>query len=78
MQKVDVATLEDAVGLTFRAPGEGAEKASVTMDATHLRQWLGIVHAQWRQAGWPLEVWPQWMLEQAAESTVAAQGTVLH
>ena len=78
VQKVDVATLEDAVGLTFRAPGEGAEKASVTMDATHLRQWLGIVHAQWRHAGWPLEVWPQWMLEQAAESTVAAQGTVLH
>lgn len=79
VQKVDVATAEETVCLTFRSPGEGAEKASVTMDATHLRQWLGIVHAQWRRAGWPPDVWPQWMLEPSAGlSGSGSEGAVLH
>lgn len=79
VQKVDVATLEEAVCLTFRPPAEGAEKASVTMEATHLRQWLGIVHGQWLQAGWPPDVWPQWMLETVAgPSGSGGDGMVLH
>lgn len=65
VQKVDVSTAQEAVRLKFRPLGDGGETAGVTMEATHLRQWLGIVYGQWRQAGWPQDVWPPWMLETA-------------
>ena len=44
---------------------EGAGKATLTVEVKQLRQWLGIVHAQWQKAGWPLTLWPTWMDEQA-------------
>lgn len=79
VQKVDVATLEESVRLAFKPPGEGGGQACVTMEATHLRQWLGIVHGQWLQAGWPPDVWPQWMAETAAgPSGSGGGGAVLH
>lgn len=40
-------------------------KASLTLEAKQLRQWLGIVHAQWQKAGWPPSLWPSWMNGQA-------------
>ena len=63
VQKVDVVTAAEAVRLTFRPPGDSSEAAGVSMGAMHLRQWLGILYGQWRQSGWPQEVWPQWMQE---------------
>ena len=45
---------------------EGAEKATLTLEAKQLRQWLGIVHSQWQKARWPLTLWPPWMDEQAS------------
>jgi hypothetical protein len=48
---------------------EGAGKATLTIEAKQLRQWLGIVHAQWQQAGWPLTLWPTWMDEQSPSDT---------
>ena len=44
---------------------EGAGKATLTLEAKQLRQWLGIVHAKWQKAGWPLTLWPTWMDERA-------------
>jgi len=81
VQKVDVVTSAQALCLTFRPPDEGGagdEKASVTMDATHLRQWLGIVHGQWQQAGWPQGVWPLWMAQAAADTPASGGGVVWH
>ena len=49
--------------------GEDAGKATLTVEAKQLRQWLGIVHAQWQQAGWPLTIWPTWMDEQSPSDT---------
>jgi hypothetical protein len=48
---------------------EDAGKATLTVEAKQLRQWLGIVHAQWQQAGWPLTIWPTWMDEQSPSDT---------
>lgn len=53
------------------APQEDAGKATLTVEAKQLRQWLGIVHAQWQQAGWPLALWPTWMDEQAPSDTAS-------
>ena len=78
VQKVDVSTAPQAVRLMFRPLGNSNETAGVTMEATHLRQWLGIVHGQWRQAGWPQEVWPQWMLETAPAPVASGGTTVWH
>ena len=49
--------------------GKDAGKATLTVEAKQLRQWLGIVHAQWQQAGWPLTIWPTWMDEQSPSDT---------
>ena len=48
---------------------EGAGKATLTLEAKQLRQWLGIVHSQWQKAGWSLTLWPPWMDEQASSGT---------
>ena len=48
---------------------EGVGKATLTLEAKQLRQWLGIVHSQWQKAGWPLTLWPPWMDEQASSGT---------
>ena len=47
---------------------ECAGKATLTVEAKQLRQWLGIVHSQWQKAEWPLTLWPVWMEEQAPSS----------
>ncbi|WP_332812505.1 hypothetical protein [Sphingomonas sp.] len=31
----------------------------------HLRQWLNVLSKQYRRAGWPGDVWPDWMIEAA-------------
>jgi hypothetical protein len=61
---------EGALVLVFKrdagtaALQKDAAKATLKVEAKQLRQWLGIVHAQWQQAGWPLTLWPTWMDEQ--------------
>ena len=53
------------------APQDGAGMATLTVEAKQLRQWLGIVHAQWHKAGWPLTLWPTWMDEQSPSDTAS-------
>lgn len=40
--------------------------ATLTVVSKQLRQWLSILHAQWRRADWPLAIWPTWMDESPA------------
>ena len=56
-------------GAAAQQEGADAGKATLTVEAKQLRQWLRIVHAQWRQAGWPLTFWPTWMDEQIPSDT---------
>jgi len=68
---------EGALVLVFKrdagtaALQKDAAKATLKVEAKQLRQWLGIVHAQWQQAGWPLTFWPTWMDEQIPSDTAS-------
>ena len=37
--------------------------ASLRMQPKPLRQWLSILHRQYRLAGWPNAIWPAWVEE---------------
>jgi len=74
--EVDIAlSPEGTLVLVFKRESEkvtqqeDAGKATLTIEAKQLRQWLGIVHAQWQSAGWPVTLWPTWMDEQTASGT---------
>jgi hypothetical protein len=51
--------------LTFREKDDGRQ-AFIRFDAEHLRRWLKVLHAQYKRAGWPADVWPDWISETAA------------
>lgn len=72
---VDLQVGPKGVRLTFR--GQGQRLAMMTLAAQALRQWLNILHDAWRTAGWPLVVWPEWMLE-AAPLAGRRRSTVVH
>lgn len=81
IQEVDIAlSAEGSLILVFkREAGAKTQEdtegvAKLVVEAKQLRQWLGIVHAQWQRAGWPLALWPTWM----DESPVAGTKTPLH
>ncbi len=72
---VDVSAEPALMRLVFAAP-EGEEPVSLDLEARPLRQWLNIVHDRYRQAEWPMTVWPAWMTE--AARPVEPAGAVLH
>ncbi len=85
VQEVDIAlSAEGALVLVFkREIGAGTAiqdeeletpecdnaKAILTVEAKQLRQWLGIIQAQWQRAGWPLTLWPGWMDATSVQSS---------
>ncbi|GJM12048.1 MAG: hypothetical protein DHS20C12_04510 [Pseudohongiella sp.] len=76
VQEVDIAlNPEGALIFIFkRVVGDAAEledtdKATLSVEAKQLRQWLGILHAIWQKAGWPLGIWPSWMDELSPADT---------
>lgn len=60
-QAVDVKRAGQGVRLSFRAVS--GEAASLNLAAKPLRQWLNILHDAYLKAGWPLDVWPEWVRE---------------
>jgi hypothetical protein len=71
---VDIATSAQAVSLTFRdADGQAA---MLMLEATPLRQWLGILRDLYVKAEWPCDVWPGWTREGALPAT--GLSAVLH
>lgn len=71
---VDLQRGNEAVRLNFK--GKDGSQAALTMTPKMLRQWLAIVHAAYRKAGWPRDAWPEWMEDSVAPR--APQGVVLH
>jgi hypothetical protein len=60
VREVDLTPGAQGVGLRFR--GEHTHQVvELGMPPLLLRQWLGIVHGQYRRAQWPLDAWPDWM-----------------
>jgi len=77
VQSVDVAATAQGVRLTFKAE-DPAQAAGMTLQAQPLRQWLGVLHEQCRQAGWAAApssglMWPTWV-----QSPAKPQHSVLH
>lgn len=65
---VNLTAAAEGVRLTFRGIGdtsapEGSDAVGLTLHAQPLRQWLGILHAQYCKADWPLTGWPDWLTE---------------
>ena len=48
--------------LTFKNKDAG-QQAFIRFDAEHLRRWLKVLHAQYKKAGWPTDVWPDWITD---------------
>ncbi len=58
-EKVDLHCLAGGASIIFPFDGKG-EQARLQMNMVELRQWMGVVYRQFRLAGWPMEVWPNW------------------
>jgi len=71
---VDVTPLPNGVRLKLRGAVE-TEGVVVIMPAHGLRQWLGIMQEATRRAGWPQEVWPEWLQPPA---TTQPDGAPVH
>jgi hypothetical protein len=56
---IDISRSAQAVRLTFRDQED--RSTELTLNGTQLRQWLNIVHDLYAGAGWPLDIWPDWM-----------------
>ena len=59
IERVDVAYRKEQVLLSFLVPDGTAAQFALTVQQA--RQWLGILRNQYRQAGWPMDVWPAWI-----------------
>ena len=57
-EKVDMSCSDDSAALLF--PMGNGEDAMLQMSLQELRQWLAIMHRQFKSAGWPMGVWPGW------------------
>jgi hypothetical protein len=64
IESVDVTFGDAGVRLVFKdGAGEGR---GLTFTTLVLRQWLSILYAASRGAGWSLDVWPEWMAQEVA------------
>ena len=76
VESVDVRADAGLVVLLLKGAG-GEPLARLGLVPVALRQWLGIVHAGYGQAGWPMDVWPGWM-EDVRQPVGAARPAALH
>jgi hypothetical protein len=74
VHSVGIRTTKQGLLLTFKDAGERA--LCIRFDAPRLRQWLTVLHAQYRRAGWSADIWPEWMADVAGEKPAANRGSV--
>ena len=72
---VDLSHSAQAVLLTLKGEGEAAQ---LKLPAQALRQWLGILYAQYQRGEWPTAVWPAWMSAATAPPQSQPGTAVLH
>jgi len=73
---VDIAQSAQEMALTFKSVDDLLQPATLALAAQPLRQWLNIVYDAFVIAGWPLEVWPDWIRDGATPAQ--AQIAVWH
>ncbi|MBW7901803.1 MAG: hypothetical protein H3C26_10015 [Rhodocyclaceae bacterium] len=76
VRSIDVTVGGAAVQLAFRCD-DGAD-AGLVLQATPLRQWLGILHAQCLKGEWPATDWPAWIAEGRLPVSAGGGAVVLH
>jgi hypothetical protein len=76
VQTVDIKSKPSGIRLRFRGETE-EQQTQVELAQVPLRQWLNIVHGQYRKAGWSTSVWPVWIEESRAVEP-NARTMVLH
>lgn len=64
---VDVQTAPGVMVLIFKGHTEQPQ-AALQFTPLQLRQWLHILHNQYRRAEWPTTAWPSWMETERFES----------
>ena len=67
VRSIDFRMANDSVMLTFKDDAD--RKVRLRFGPAHLRQWLNVVHGQYRRAGWPLDLWPEWIVDEAEEAS---------
>jgi hypothetical protein len=75
VHSIDVTTGDAAVRLVFH--DSDGTRAGLVLPAVALRQWLGILHAQWLKGEWPANDWPDWIAE-SRPAAPAGRSAVLH
>ena len=71
VQATDLQRAGENFRLVFHIKDDGP--VAFPFSAIELRQWLSIIYGLYKNAGWPLEVWPAWFerpLETATPSIV--------
>jgi len=74
VKEIDIKMSEEAVLLVFKC--DDGQKAELSFTVQQLRQWLGMIHQLWRQAEWPVSVWPDWMDDKQQPDSVDADSSV--
>ena len=76
VMSIDLKKTPEVLQLTFKGRTE-AQIARLTLENTALRQWLGIVCGQYRNAQWPMDLWPDW-IKGDASGEAARTDMLLH
>ncbi|MFZ9678999.1 MAG: hypothetical protein ACO3BH_11635 [Quisquiliibacterium sp.] len=74
---VDVSLQGQQVQLVFRGD-QPDEAVSLSLRPMPMRQWLGVLHTQFRRADWAAEIWPGWMLESLNSSADGGKSNLMH
>ena len=75
VKEIDIKMNEEVVLLVFKCHDD--QKPELTFTIQQLRQWLGMIHRLWRQADWPLSIWPEWM-DDSQQANQASSHSSLH
>ncbi len=73
IETIDVARTAEIISLTFKS---GEQRAALLMAPQPLRQWLAILHDQCRKGEWALDIWPEWILNNAPTDGSKHSGTM--
>jgi len=74
VKEIDIKMSEEVVLLVFKC--HDGQRPELTFTIQQLRQWLGMIHRLWRQAEWPLSIWPEWMDDNQQANPVSSDSSL--
>ena len=76
---VDIQQRSDQFRLIFKdIKGDEGYCAMLPLQPMLLRAWLNVLMAAFKQAGWHLDSWPEWMQEEAPPQSAPVPKKALH